>query len=67
MIDGEFCEVDEVPCEVCTKPTKFLATKLCDPCWQLTRALDHASVLASDLRSRERIRALLLPILNRTE
>lgn len=30
-----------VPCEICTKPTDMLGTKLCDPCWQLKQRLEN--------------------------
>lgn len=28
-----------VPCKYCGNPTKMKGTKLCDPCWELVRAI----------------------------
>ena len=28
---------DTVPCKLCRKPTRMQATRLCDPCYEMTR------------------------------
>lgn len=28
-----------VPCTICTRPTAYLGTKLCDGCWHVNRVL----------------------------
>ena len=35
-----------VPCGICGKPTRMLATKRCDPCWELETRIHDAPELA---------------------
>ena len=35
-----------VPCEICGEPTRFLATKRCDRCWELESLIKYRPDLA---------------------
>ena len=39
-------ETDEVPCDLCGRPTRMKGTKRCDRCWELETRIQHNPELA---------------------
>jgi len=34
-------KVKTMPCEICGKPTKYLNTRKCNNCWEISRRIDE--------------------------